>query len=168
MLDANYIEHCKVLGKICRLWDDGGLSLDDLKLLACRLWDQIATGESPSYDACLALNPFTAELNGAMQIGQTDVQRTAKRLAEAYLTDSVFYGDLTTTPGDPTSARSVLEALQTEMGAGEDDKTFTTKAATGLVYFFDTNWAPTGAWNTEADETADYKDSVYVVTTIVA
>ena len=75
----------------------------------------------------------------------------------------------------PTSTNSVvavLTALATEMGAAVDNKTLTTKDTTGLVNFFDAilaaNGAVAGTWNTEADATADYQDSVYVVAAVVA
>ncbi len=51
--------------------------------------------------------------------------------------------------------------------SGHDNKTLATKAATGLVNFFDTLAAEALTWNTESDAGADYKDSVYVVATIV-
>lgn len=50
MLDANYIKHFKVLGKIVRFYDDADdVDLTALKTLAARLFDQTATGELASY-----------------------------------------------------------------------------------------------------------------------
>ncbi len=167
MTDANYQKHLKVLGKLCKLWDDAGSDEDTQKELIARMFDQAATGELPSYPALLILNPYTAALDRSIVSGVVAQQATAKSMAEAYLKSSTFTDDLTTSVTGGVTGTTVLNALQTEMGAGEDNKTLTTSAATGFVNFFDTNWSPTGSWNTEADATADYKDSVYVVSTIV-
>lgn len=168
MLDADYQKHFKVIGKLCRLWDQAGADVDASKLLISRLFDQVATGELPSYDALLLVNTYTSSLDSGVANGAAALKTVAETITAAYLTSQVFLPDLTTAPGNSSSPQSVLEALQTDMGAGEDDKTLTTSASTGLVNFFDTVWSPTGSWNTEADGTADYKDSVYVVGTIVA
>lgn len=167
MTDPNYQKHFKVLGKIARVWDDGGLDVPSMQLLAARFFDQIATGEAPSYGTTLLLNPFATALDASMQVGANAVQNIAAQMAAAYLTAADFLADLTTTPSNTSQAAKVLEALQTEMGAGEDNVTLTDKAATGLVNFFDSGWSPTLGWNTASDATATYKDSIYVVTTIV-
>lgn len=167
MLDADYQKHLKVLGKLCRIWDQGEADENASKLLISRLFDQVATGELPSYDAVQLVNAYTTTLDSGVTNGPTALKTAAENITAAYLTDALFRDDLTTTPDNPSNAQSVLEALQTEMGAGEDNKTLTDTASTGFVNFFDTVWSPTGSWNTEADGTADYKDSVYVVDAIV-
>lgn len=167
MLDANYVKHFKVLGKLCRLWDDASADESAMKLLIARTFDQVATGELPSYDPLLIVNSYTAALNSAVNNGAAALKTIAENVAATYLTSAVFRDDLTTTPGSPGSAKSVLEALQTDMGAGVDNKTLTDVASTGFVNFFDTVWDPSGSWNTEPDGTADYPDSTYVVITIV-
>lgn len=167
MIAADYIKHFKVLGKLCRMWDDAVAEADDQKQRIARLYDQAATGELPSYPTLLVLNPFTSTLDAAVKNGADAIKATAKSMTEAYLKATLFTDDLTTSPIAPVTAKSVLEALQTEMSAGVDNVTLTTLAATGLVNFFDTNWSPTNTWNTLADASATYKDSVYVVDTIV-
>ena len=166
MLTGNYDRHLKVLGKLARLWDDASADSAAQKLLISRMIDQVATGEVDSYPATLLLNAYTLTLNSAITAGAEAIRSTAVTMAAAYLISTDFTDDLTTAPS-ATTAQAVLEALQTEMAAGLDNKTLTDTASTGFVNFFDTNWSPSGAWNTEADGTADYKDSVYVVTTIV-
>ncbi len=165
MTDPQYQLHLKALGKIARLWDDGGLDTASLKLLASRLFDQIATGETVSYEGVIVVSTYAPSLNNAINGGQNPVRSTAQIMAEQYLIQ-VLTIDLTTQPVG-TDAKSVLEALQTEMSVGVDGKTLTDKSTTGFVNFFDTLWSPSGTWNTEADVTADYKDSIFVVTTIV-
>lgn len=167
MTDAQYQKHFKVLGKLARLWDDGGLDVSTMQLLAARFLDQIATGEAGSYATTLLLNPYTVNLDNSIKVGVNAVQSIAKQMSEAYLKSSIFIDDLATVPANATLPIKVLEALQTEMSAGVDNKTLTDLAATGFVNFFNSVWAPTLTWNTAADVTADYKDSVYVVTTIV-
>ena len=167
MIAADYVTHLKVLGKLARLWDDASSDASAMKLLIARFYDQIATGEAPSYDTLLTLNPYTSLLNGGVQNGAEAIKTVTVAAAAAYLISATFRDSLITTPATPSNSTSVLEALQTEMGAGVDNKTLTTSAATGFVNFFDANFSPTGSWNTEADGTADYKDSIYVVTTIV-
>ena len=166
MLAANYVEHCKVLGKLCRLWDDASADAEAMKLLISRLIDQYADGELATWDTLQLLNPYTASLASGVNNGAAALKALAQTMAAAYLTSAIFRGDLTTTPDNISSATSVLEALQTEMGAGVDNVTFTTKSSTGLVNFFDL-FEPTGAWNTAADGEADYPDSTYVVITNV-
>ena len=156
-----------MLGKLCKLWDDASADGSAQKLLISRLLDQIATGEVASYETTLLLNKYTSTLDTAVKQGAEAMKTQARTMAGLYLTSSIFRDDLTTIPTTLSDAKSVLEALQTEMAAGVDNKTLTDTAATGLVNFFDTNWSPTGSWNTAADGVADYKDSVYVVSAIV-
>ena len=166
MEDANYQEHCKVLGKLCYLYDQAAAEEAATRLVISVFVDQYAAGDEPTYETVVLLCPFIAGLDSAVDNGAEVIQSRARTIATAYLTSSIFYGDLTTTPANLNSAASVLTALQTEMGAGEDDKTFGTLAGTGFVHFFNL-WSPTGAWNTEADATADYRDAIFVVGTIV-
>lgn len=169
MLDANYIKHFKVLGKLARLYDDAAAASDvaALKTLAMRLFDQAATGESPSYDAVLVLSAFMSPLDLSINAVTNNVRATVKTMAAAYLVHSLFRADLTTTPASANDAASVLAALRTDMSAGVDNKKLTTEAATGLVNFFKNVMAAGGSWNSIADASADYKDSVYVVTAVV-
>ena len=163
---ANYEEHLKVFGKLALLNDDASADAAAMKLLISRLIDQYADGEVATWPTLQLLNPYTPSLYTAVNNGAEALKTLAQNMAAAYLTSAIFRDDLTTTPENISSATSVLEALQTEMGAGVDNVTFTTKSSTGIVNFFDL-FEPTGAWNTAADETADYKDSVYVVLTDV-
>ncbi len=165
MTDPQYQLHLKALGKITRLWDDSGIDTTALKLLVSRLYDQVATGEVDSYDGTLALNQFSIGLNNALSIGENKIRTTAKAMAEAYLKIALAK-DLTTLPSS-SDAKNILEALQTEMGAGLDNKTLSNSSTTGFVNFFDSLWSPSGSWNTALDASADYKDSIYVVTAIV-
>jgi len=166
MLDANYQKHFKNLGKICRLYDDGGFSEATIKTIISRLYDQAATGESTdSYGALLALCPHITALNSDLSSGG-QVRSRAKEMAASYLISDFFRADLTTVPGSPNSYESVVEALRVEMSAAVDNKTLTNESATGFVHFFKV-LKPGTTWNTAADGSANYKDSIYVVQTIV-
>jgi hypothetical protein len=166
MTNNNYIRHFSVLGKLAKLYDlaiDGGGDFEDL--LAAFV-DQYADGTVLTLPAVKLFPTYQAQIVGAIANGTDALESIAKSAAMAYLIDPTFTGGLTTTPAAAT-ASAVLAALQTEMGAGVDNKTLTTKASTGLVNFFDAILGSPGTWNTEADETADYKDSVYCVIPVV-
>lgn len=167
MTDANYQKHFKVIGKMTLLYDYPGEAEATLELYASALYDQTWTGAQPSYDAGILLNPYAASLATAIAsaVNATTARKDALiAMCRAYIQNSVFCDDLTTTPTANTAA-ACCTALQFDLVA--DNKTMTTEAATGMVNFLDTACSPTGGpsggWNTEADVTADYKDSVYVV-----
>lgn len=167
MTPTNYVRHFKVLGKICRLYDVGGPDVAALKLLISRVFDQIATGEVDSYDALLLLTPYMGQLNASLGEASTQVKFHAVQMAGKYLTSPNFYGDLTTVPSNVALVTAVLTALRTDMSAAVDNKRLSTESTSGLVNFFSNVLAAGGTWNTVADASADYKDSVYVVDTIV-
>jgi hypothetical protein len=170
MLDANYIRHFKVLGKLCKLYDDATADVEPQQELLAAFVDQYADGVVDSLAAIRIFPQFTDRWSNAIANGPVGLQTIAQQAAIAYFQDPNFQGDLTTTP-DSNSITDILTALQTEMGAGVDDKTLSTKDDTGLVNFFDSilesAGSPDGTWNTEADATADYKDSVYVVAAVI-
>ena len=168
MTPTNYDKHFKVLGKLCRIHDVGGGDISALQLLESRLFDQVATGESASLDAVLLMAGFANGLHSAVTATTQNVRSTVKTIAGAYLTAALFRNDLTTVPSDPTSPASVLGALRTDMGAGVDNKKLTNETTSGFVNFFKNVMGAGGTWNTAADASADYKDSVYVVDAIVA
>ena len=165
MTSGNYVRHFKVLGKLAKLFDIASAQTPDLNTLMARLYDQVATGETASLPGVLLLAQYVNSFQSAIARGPESLAALAKAMAEAYLISNDFVNDLTTTPTSRTGA-AVLTALQTEMAAGLNNKTLTTLAATGLVNFFN-QFSPTSSWNTAADASADYKDSVYVVSTIV-
>ncbi len=166
MLDANYIRHFKTLGKFCKLFDIAGANESEVLTLMATTYDQIADGTPESSDGVDIASQYRSRYKSGISNGATAQQTLAKNMASAYLISDSFVDNLTTQPTSRTAA-DVLAALQTEMGAGVDDKTLTTKAATGLVNFFDSMLAAPGTWNTEAGPTADYDDSVYVVTPVI-
>lgn len=167
MTDANYIRHFKVLGKLAKLYDTAAADSTTLETLLTTFVDQYATGTIASFPAVQLFPRYTTQWISAITAGPTALQSVAKNAAAAYLTSTDFTNDLTTEPTANT-ALAVLVALATEMGAGVDNKTLTTKASTGLVNFFDAIRGTAGSWNTAADGSADYKDSVYVVSTVVS
>lgn len=177
MLDANYQKHFKVLGKICKLYDAAGADVTTVKTRIAAFLDQIATGAIGSYNTTLLLNPYTGTLNQAVSAGSAAMQALAITMAGAYLTDPGvnFKGDLLVGPAiaaitNPSSPALVLEGLRLEMQStgGGDNKKLTTEATTGFVNFFkNVLLSAAGAWNTIADASADYKDSVYVVDAVV-
>ena len=108
-----------------------------------------------------ALNTLVATTSGP-----TALQSLAVSIGGQYLSLNLFYASLTTVPTS-TTAVAALVALQAEMAAGVDNKTLSTETTSGLVNFFDAILGSEGTWNTAADASADYKDSVYVVSAVV-
>jgi len=166
MTDANYQRHLKVLGKLARLFDTAGADDTAMKALLATFVDQYATGGAASLPAIEVFPTFTARWAAAITAGAAALKKVAQDAATAYLRSDDFVNDMTVAPSNNTVA-AVLAALQTQMNAANDNKKFTTKSSTGLVNFFDSLLAAPGTWNTIADASADYKDSVYVVDAIV-
>lgn len=165
MLDANYEKHLKVLGKLCYAYDQAVADLAGQELTAERFFDQVATGASGSWQNLLLASGFAPAWAAAMTNGSEAIKTLMSRLAGYYLTSAEFRDDFVVeAPADPTSAQSVLVALIAELDA--DSKTLTTAAATGLVHFFETEWAPTGDFL--QSESPSYADATYVVQTVVA
>lgn len=158
MLDAAYLKHLKVLGKICYIWDAASADVTAMKLMVSRLFDQTATGEVVSYDATKLVNSYTNGIDAAITSGPAALKAQMEQLASAYLTNTLFTDDLDTTPTDST-AKASLEALIEDMG--DDEKTFDTAASTGFVNFFETVFAPTGSFPQSGTPT--YDDSTYVI-----
>lgn len=170
MINENYIRHLSVLGKLAYIYDQAVAGVEAENTLLSTFVDQYADGTKTTVPAVILFPQYTAQLNQTTINGAATRKSIALAAAAAYLINPTFTAGLTTTP-TATTAVAVLTALQTEMGAGEDDKTLTTLDTTGLVNFFNAilvaNGGEAGTWNTEADESADYKDSVYVVATLV-
>jgi len=168
MTDANYIRHFKVLGKLAYLYDTAGSNATALQTLLAVFADQVADGTYLTVPAVKLFNNTITEWDAAIGTAGslTTLRSMAVNAGRAYITNATFTAGLTTTPAS-ASVADVLAALQTEMGAGVDDKTLSTEAATGLVNFLDTLLGSEGTWNTAEDASADYKDSVYVVAALV-
>lgn len=163
MLDANYQKHLKILGKLCYGWDEASADLASQTLTAERFYDQTATGAAGSWVNLQLFNGFTSQWAGALVAGATAIKSLMETMAASYLTSAEFQDDMTTVATTPSSAQSVLEALIAEMG--DDSKTLTTAAGTGLVHFFETVWAPDG--DLPQSGSPSYADGTYVVQTIV-
>jgi hypothetical protein len=115
MLDANYIKHLKVLGKLCYLWDQAVAVLDaDGDTLADRitedsaLYDQVATGASASIDATELIAGYAPQLRASRPVADSARKTLIETITANYLTNSLFRGDLTATPANASSAQSVL------------------------------------------------------------
>jgi len=164
MTDANYIRHLKVLGKYCKIYDDADADATAQGVLIATTSDQIATGLAIDTPAVAMHGPYISSLTAAVSSGPTALKALAVQLAGQYLSLNLFYTSLTTVPTS-TTAVAALVALQTEMGAGVDNKTLTTEGSTGLVNFFDTILGSEGTWNTAGP--GDYPDATYVVSAVV-
>ena len=164
MLAANYIRHFKVLGKLCKFYDEAATEETAQTLRLARTEDQVATGESVSLPGVEVLNAHYNALKASITAGPTAQKAAAIAAAKSYLKMSDFTNDLTTTP-DVITANGVLTALATDMGAAVDNKTLSTETTSGLINFFDTIAAEELTWN---DASApDYDDATYVVDEIV-
>lgn len=166
MLDANYIKVFKILGKLCYGYDLAAAEYTNLDNILATLQDQVATGNSAENAIALLFGQRYTQIASARDGSGASIFQHA---ASDFLTSSYFTGKLVHNTPAANTAAAVLAALQLEMSSagGNDDKTLSTLASTGLVHFFNSLLAAPGTWNTEADATADYKDSVYVVLAVV-
>lgn len=168
MTDANYQKHFKVIGKLTYLYDTAVTTLATLEGYVSALYDQIWTGAQASYEAGRLLSEYAQQMDRAIndQVSGTTLRQTmAQKMLKAYIKSSLFTGDLENTPSDASREKAICEAFQQDLV--DNSKTMSTETTTGMVNFMDEACGPTGGpsvgWNTEADATADYKDSVYVV-----
>lgn len=166
MTNGNYIRHFKVLGKLCKLYDDANANSTAEGELLATFADQYSDGTEASLAAISLFPAYTSQWASSINNGASNLANIAINAAAAYLVNATFTDDLTTTPTTGTAAASLV-ALATDMGAGVDNKTLGTKTTSGLVNFFDAIAGESGTWNTESDATADYRDAVYVVSTVV-
>ena len=153
MLDANYLKHLKVLGKLCYIYDTASASVVTMETAVARFFDQVATGEaSTSWPALQVFNPYTAQFASAVASGPTAIRQWAVQCAGYYLASTAFTADLVTARTSNTVAASLVAWIA---DMDDDSKTLTTA-----------NWAPTGDF--PQSESPTYADSTYVVATIVA
>jgi len=165
MLDANYIRHFKVLGKLCKMYDEASTEVTAQTLRLARLEDQVATGASASLPGTEVINAHYNALKAAITQGPTAMKTATVAAATSYLIGSDFRDDFVTeTPTSTSSANAVLTALAAEMVG--DPKTLSTETTSGLVNFFDTIAGAELVWNDASSP--DYPDSTYVVDAIVA
>ena len=164
MTGANFIRHFKVLGKLCKLYDDAAASESALETLLATTADQVATGTTAGATAVRIFARYYTQYENAIANGPEAMQALAISIATAYMTSDDFCNDLTTTPASRSIA-NVIAALETEMGAGVSNKTLSTETTSGLVNFFDTLKGSEGTWNTAGSP--DYPDSTYVVSAVV-
>ncbi|HEY3325132.1 MAG TPA: hypothetical protein VGP72_32055 [Planctomycetota bacterium] len=167
MDNANYIRHLKVLGKLADLFDKAVAAETDLTDLLEVFVEQYATGTGSLSDV-KKMPVYTNQWAGAITNGPTALRKVAIDAATAHLLDANFQDDLTTKPTNTSSVASVIAAFAIDMSGAKDNVTLTTKSAAGLVNFFDAIAGSSGTWNTAADGSATYKDSVYVVDTLVS
>ena len=165
MTSGNYQRHFKVLGKLAYLYDIAGSATSSEATLLATNTDHISTSLPDDNPSVFLFSAFTNSIQSAINSGPTVLQNLAKQIAGLYVQQSLFTSGLTTVPSG-NSPLAILTALATEM-TSVDSKTLTTLASTGLVNFFDAVMGSAGSWNTAADGSADYKDSVYVVSAIV-
>ena len=169
----DYHKHFANLGKFARAYDVGAtIDTAALTQTTVNLFDQIATGAEGSIDALAALNGFGARLEAAIAETPGEYRETAVEAARAYLVSAFFTSSLTSVPATPVTAKTVLEALQNEMnvvdaGIQPSPPTLTDESSTGLVNFFNVNFAPSGTWPTVASGGAFLDDTVYVTDTVL-
>jgi len=165
MTSDQYVRHFSVLGKLCYLYDLAAVQEPVLQQSLSAYLDQVANDDPSILSLVIALAQNSATINNAIINGPAAIQDTTKLEATRYLTNYAFTHELTTTPAN-TSVAAVLTALATEMGAGVDNKTLTTKSSAGLVNFFDEVAGTAGTWNTASP--GDYPDATYVSATVIA
>lgn len=163
---TNYPRVFKVLGKLAFMFDNASAATVEENFVLATTADQIATGLTIDNPAVLMFAQYSNSLQGAINAGPAAIQTMAKTIAGQYFQLPMFTSLLTNTPAS-SSVADIIAALALDMASGTDNKTLTTKSGTGLINFFDTVAGTTGTWNHTTDGSADYKDSVYCVDTIV-
>ena len=166
MTDGNYIKVFTILGKLCYAFDLATVQFGEVDDILATIQDQVATGSPDSNPVITTLRQTFASMEAARDNGAAFLKTVAKTGASNFMVSDYFFNKLVTVPAS-RSAAAVLAALQTEMSAGVDDKKLTTLASTGLVNFFNAILGSAGTWNTAADASANYKDSVYVVEAVI-
>ena len=164
MLSANYIFNFKRLGKLAYLWGTASAGATASQALLAITYEEVSDGLVDSIPGEVTLSPYLIQWNS--QTSSSALSTIAINAASAYLIMPSFVGQLTTQPANKNSAASVLAALVTEMTT-VDSVTLTTLSSTGLAAFFNAVAGSTLTWNTAADASATYKDSIYVVSTLV-
>ncbi|SRR6266540_46160 len=166
MLDANYVKVFKILGKLCYAYDLCAAEETNLDAIVATIQDQAATGDPAENPVLDTLRQRIIQLENARDTSGASVCQAA---ASDFFTSPYFTSKLVHNTPAGNSVADVLAAFQLEMSAagGDDDKTLTTKHSSGLINFFDSLLAAPGTWNNEADATADYKDTVYVVLAVI-
>ena len=71
MLAANYVRHFKVLGKLCKFYDEASTEETAQLLRLARTEDQVATGESASLPGVEVLNTHYSSLKNSITTGVT-------------------------------------------------------------------------------------------------
>lgn len=169
MTNGNYDRFFKILGKLAYVFDNSGALITAQELTQYRTMEQAAKSDQESADLPeieVLANQYSS-WSSAISAGPGVLQTLMKSIATKILTSDDFINSLTTVPAS-SSINNVLTALGAEMATGVDNKTLTTVSGVGLVHFFNqllTSGSVT--WHTAADGSASYKDSVYVVNTIV-
>lgn len=168
MLTANRLRFAKIVGKLAYMYDQAAASAVTLSDIQYALMQEFAnsTDRDANLPELQLLATKYAQITNAISAGPVALQTTIVVLAQAIFTSDDFVSDLTTVPSG-SSIFACLTAWATEMGAGVDNVTFTTLAATGIVHFLNVVGGSTFTWHTAADGSATYKDSVYCVGTMV-
>lgn len=166
MTSGNYQRKFKVLGKLAKLYDLAAADVTTLNLLLAVFADQVADGTATSLPDTLLFSTYIPQWSSAVSSGATALKSLAVSAASAHLISSDFTGDfVSNTPSSPITPATVITALIAELTT--NSSTLTTLAATGLVNFLNVVYGSVQTFPTAADGSATYKDSVYVVATIV-
>ena len=165
MLDANYKNMFKVLGKMSYLYDSAGTDSTSQNTLGANVESQVSSQGNFTLD--VVMQSFPVAMNNSISSGAAAQQTLAISQATNYLQSSIVSAYFTqTTVVQNSRAATVVTALQIEMSAAKDNVTLTNVGSTGLVNFL-TQIQPSGLWNTAVDGSATYKDSVYSVLAVV-
>ena len=156
-----YDLNLKIIGKLAKLFDVSAIDVTSQNTLFTNFVQQYAVQDLIALD--LLFPASTARWNVAVNT-QPPLQVVAIAAATAYIQSATFTGDLTTSPASG-SVQDILTAFAADTVT--DEVTLTTKAATGIVNFLDVIRGAAGTWNTAADASATFKDSVYCISAVV-
>ena len=162
MTDANYLKHLKVLGKLCKLYDDAVASVAAQDTLRATTIDQASTGLSADLPASDIIAAVQSSWSAAILAGETALQALALSTARSYLLSSYFRSDLTNTPASVTIT-AVLDAWILDFTA--NSKTLTTESSACFINFFDALYGSETTFPGSGSPT--YADGTYVVSAVV-
>lgn len=143
MITANRLRFAKIVGKLAYMYDQAAASAVSLADIQYALMQEFAnsTDRDANLPEMQLLATKYAAITSAISAGPVALQSTIVTLARSIFTSDDFVSDLTTVPAG-SSIAACLTAWATEMGAGVDNVTWTTLAATGIANFLNIVGSP--------------------------
>lgn len=164
MTAGQYSRHLAIIGKLVKMWDDANGYNEGQEAFQPALYDQVADGEVESFAVVQMFGAAATRLAQTLVSGPQAIMAWCDAMFERYIQNPYFYGDLNATPTSLTTTGILTQFATTQVA---DGVTLTTESSVGLVHYFK-RFKSDISLTTEADGSADIKDSVYCALGIVA